>query len=489
MEEALNEIPKNEENSIRKFGMRDKIGYAFGDFGCNMSFAIISAYMADFFTQYIGITAYAWSVIIILTKIWDGVNDPIMGTVMDAVKIGKDNDKFKPWMRIGMVGLAFASALVFLPIPNAPYWLKIFVCVGSYLTWDLFYTLFNVPYGAMNCAISANPNERTSLSTWRSIGAGLGYMIAAAVLPSFVYDANDNLIGGRFVWIALIMGIVSFGIFFLCLKMTTERVIVPREKQQKYSLHKALKAFGHNRPLIAMCLAAFAMYVFFNSTSSTVKWIVQVYFGNASTLITIASLISLVPMIVLLPLIKPLTKKFGKRISAGVPLLFSTIVSLIMCFVKFPQSTVGAYLYLIGVMLVQVGGGVFQIAGWAMITDCVDYQEVQTGRREECSVYAMYSLFRKVAQGIALSLPLLCMEWVGYNPKPASGQITDQLAGVGSKMLTMSCVLMLIGSAIMAIAMLLIYNLGKKELNEVEKALGRGGNDLDLNEAIQASKD
>ena len=106
-------------NKTPKFGIKDKVGYAMGDFGCNMSFALISSYMVDFFTQYIGIGGLAWSIIIIFTKIWDGINDPIMGTIMDNVKIGKGKSKFKPWIRLGSIGLIISGALVFLPIPNA----------------------------------------------------------------------------------------------------------------------------------------------------------------------------------------------------------------------------------------------------------------------------------------------------------------------------------------------------------------------------------
>jgi Na+/melibiose symporter and related transporters len=100
-----------------KFGWRDKIGYALGDFGCNLSFSLIGTYMLDFYTQFIGLEDWQWTIIIILTKIWDGINDPIMGALMDAKRIGSGKSKFKPWIRIGSIGLIFTYALVFLPIP------------------------------------------------------------------------------------------------------------------------------------------------------------------------------------------------------------------------------------------------------------------------------------------------------------------------------------------------------------------------------------
>ena len=101
MAEAGYELKKD----VRPFGMRDRVGYALGDFGCNLSFSLISAFMLDFYTQYMGIPGAIWSVIIIVTKVWDGVNDPIMGGIMDSVRIGKSGSKFKPWMSIAAVGL------------------------------------------------------------------------------------------------------------------------------------------------------------------------------------------------------------------------------------------------------------------------------------------------------------------------------------------------------------------------------------------------
>lgn len=187
----------------RPFGMRDKIGYALGDFGCQMSFALITAYLADFYTQYIGLTEATWAIIIIFLKIWDAVNDPIMGGIMDSRRISAKS-KYKPWIRIGSFGLIVSGALAFLPIPHASYAMRVIVCVVTYLAWDIFYTLVNVPYGTLNSAISADPNERTQLSTYRSIGAGAGGLVTL-LLPFFVYE-NNTLIGERFVWIGLIMG-------------------------------------------------------------------------------------------------------------------------------------------------------------------------------------------------------------------------------------------------------------------------------------------
>lgn len=463
----------------RKFGIKDKVGYAMGDFGCNLSFALIGTYMMDFYTQFIGLSETTWAILIILVKIWDAVNDPIMGAVVDSKRIGKSG-KFKPWIKIGSIGLILAGALAFIPIPNAPYGIKVTVCILTYLCWDIFYTIVNVPYGSLNSAISANVNERTALSTWRSIGAGAGGVLMM-VLPVMLYDDNDALIGGRLIWIGLILGVIAYISFNLCLKMTVERYEQPPEKSQKFNYAETIKGFLKNRPLIAMCVASFAMIVFFWSNQQTTKWLFQCYFGNAK-LSGIASLISYLPLLICIPFIGKWVKRWGKKAVAGYPLLLGVLSGLGMLLIPMkPQNTASTVIYMVGLMFIQLGGGAFQLICWAMITDCIDYQQLKTGKREEGSVYAIYSLFRKLAQGVAASLVILSMTWVGYN----SSLGPNQLDGVPEKMKNMAILLMLLGSALMAISLLWIYNLDKTKVEEIGQKLNKDTSDIDINAAIE----
>lgn len=472
MKEAGFEIRKG----ARPFGIRDKVGYALGDLGCNLSFSLISAFMLDFYTQYMGIPGFIWSVIIIVTKVWDGVNDPIMGGIMDSVRIGKSGSKFKPWMSIAAIGLTVTGALVFLPFPNADLWLKVTLCIVTYLLWDICYTLMNVPYGSLSAAITADPLERTSLSTWRSIGAGIGGGISM-LLPLLLYDDNQNLNGDILIWVALAMGAVALVVYILCIKMTTERVVVPPERREKINYLKTLKGFITNRPLLALCLASFASIVFFLSSTQTAKWLFQIHFHNTD-MISVATIISYLPMVFFIPFTSKLVAKFGKKYSVGMPFALSIVAAVVMLCIPIPGNQTGMIIYIVGLMLIQTGGGMFNLITWAMVNDCIDYQQLKTGMREEGSVYAMYSLFRKIAQGVSLSLPLLCMQAVGYNPQ--ADPIGNQDPGVPEAMVKMSIGLMLIGAVIMFVSFMLIYNLGKKEVADMQAKLNKTDEDEKL---------
>ena len=461
---------------VRPFGIRDKIGYALGDLGCNLSFSLISAFMLDFYTQYIGIPGAIWSIIIIVTKVWDGVNDPIMGGIMDSVRIGRSGSKFKPWMSIAAIGLTVTGALVFLPVPNAALWLKVTLCIVTYLLWDICYTLMHVPYGSLSAAITADPLERTSLSTWRSIGAAIGGGISM-LLPLLLYDDNQNLNGDILIWVALAMGAVALVVYILCIKMTTERVVVPPERREKINYLTTLQGFITNRPLLALCLASFASIVFFLSSTQTAKWLFQIHFHNTD-MISVATIISYLPMVFFIPFTSKLVAKFGKKYSVGMPFALSIVAAVVMLCIPIPGNQTGMIIYIVGLMLIQTGGGMFNLITWAMVNDCIDYQQLKTGMREEGSVYAMYSLFRKIAQGVSLSLPLLCMQAVGYNPQ--ADPIGNQDPGVPEAMVKMSIGLMLIGAVIMFVSFMLIYNLGKKEVADMQAKLNKTDEDEKL---------
>jgi len=464
------------------FGIKDKIGYALGDFGCNLSFSLISSFMYLFYTQYMGLTSKAWAAIIIVVKVWDAINDPIMGGVMDSIKIG-NGGKFKPWIKIGSYGLILGGALVFLPIPNASTAVKVAICIITYLFWDVSYTLVNVPYGAFNAAISADTGERAQLSTFRSIGGGLGGLVIM-ILPVFLFDDADNLLGGRLIWAGAGLGVVAFFSFRLFLKLTTERVEVLRERQ-KFNYFKTIKGFLTNRPALALSLASFALLVFFMSTSVTNTLIFQIYFKNAK-MTALASILSYVPLVISIPFVSYFVKRFGKKLAAGMPLLISVVTSVIMLLIPFdPAKVWSGWVYIAGLSLIQLGGGMFQLICWAMVADCIDYQHIKTGRRDEGSVYAFYSLFRKLAQGVGAAIVPIFMVWVGYQESLGP----NQLDGVGEKMKDVSILLVLAGSAIMAFFTLVGYNLGKKQVAEINEKLGKLTTEIDINEALSSRQE
>ena len=200
-----------DENGKRKFGIRDSVAYAAGDLGCNMSFALKGTMML-FWTQVMGL-GLIYSLLLVIVQVWDAINDPLIGTIIDSDRRQYKRNKFLSYIWFGSIGLIIGGALCFLPFPQAPMAAKIVIFIAGYVVWDAFYTIANVPYGSLLSLISKNPSDRASLSAWRSIGSMIGNMVPMAILPMIIYNEDKSLNGVKVFIAALIMGVLGFFCF------------------------------------------------------------------------------------------------------------------------------------------------------------------------------------------------------------------------------------------------------------------------------------
>ena len=213
----MEEVKNSNVAETKKFSIRDSLAYAAGDVGCNMSFALKGT-MAIFWTQAMGLGTL-YSLLIIILQVWDAINDPLIGSIIDADKREyKRRNKFLQYIFIGSIGLIFGGALCFIPMKGADLWARIAVFMFGYILWDAFYTVANVPYGSLLSLISDKAEDRASLSAWRSIGSGIGNMIPAIILPFLIYDESKNLIPERIFYIAILMGLLGFVCFQFMIK-------------------------------------------------------------------------------------------------------------------------------------------------------------------------------------------------------------------------------------------------------------------------------
>lgn len=447
-----------ENKEVRPFGMRDKIGYGLGDFGCNMSFAFINNYLMVFYVTCMGIKAKHFAVIILLAKIFDAINDPIIGGICDASKPGKDG-KFKPWIKWASLPLLVSSILMFIYAPNAPYALKIAMCLGLYCVWSVAYTSVNVPYGSMQSVITTQSDERSSLSTWRSVGAMLAQIPVMILLPKLVYDPNtSNPRGNVFIYIVGVMGLIGFVSFILLRKLTTERVEPTVNNEQKFNYFKTLASFFKNKPMMGVTISSVAYLALMMTVTNSMQYVFMCYFKNTK-IIPIATIIAGLPIGLGIVITKPLLKKFTKKQLCTYPFAISAVAAGIATFVRFDNPYV--WIAFIGVSM--FGTCFYLTLMWALVADCIDYQEEKTGRREEGSIYATYSLFRKIAQGVGASIIALSLDLTGYSEKLDA---LSQAEGVPEKIYTMTGALPLIGALICLCSMHFLYNIKDKKSEE-----------------------
>ena len=478
--------PKVDSKGFRPFGIRDSIAYAAGDLGCNMSFALKST-MALFWTQVMGLSAW-YSLLIVILQVWDAINDPLIGSIIDADKRQYKRNKFLQYIWVGSIGLIIGGACCFLPFPNAPVAAKIVIFMAGYIVWDAFYTIANVPYGSLLSLISTEPADRASLSAWRSVGSMVGNMLPMVILPFLIYNEDKSLNGNMVFVAALVMGVLGFICFQFMIKNTTVRVdtsISLNEDQPKFNVITAMTNFLKNRPAVGATLAAMGMFIGMQAASTAVTVTFQIYFKNPQ-ISGIVSLFAMLPIVVFTPLARKMVTKYGKKELSIVGSICYIVGGLVLFAAPLgiipvtPDNTgLDLILYIVAQLIMSLGMGIYSTVSWAMMGDAIDYNEWKTGKREEGTVYSLHSFFRKLAQGVGPALALTIMQSMGYvnNSNPdAAGNFTAIDVNLLSwefavELRTLVAILYMVAGVMMFIGLGLVYNLDKKTLAKMTDEL------------------
>ena len=457
-------------NGHRQFGIRDSIAYAAGDLGCNMSFALKGT-MAIFWTQFMKMDLW-YALLLIVVQVWDAINDPLIGSIIDADRRQYKRNKFLAYIWAGSIGLIVGGACCFLPFPNAPVWAKFIIFIAGYVVWDAFYTVANVPYGSLLSLISNDVKDRASLSAWRSVGSIFGNMLPMVILPFIIYDKDNNLIGNRVFIAALIMGALGFFCFQFMIKNTTIRVETNVELSEEAPKFNILKAFGNfikNRPAVGATIAAMGMFIGMQGATTAVTVVFQSYFKNVQ-ISGIVQLFAMIPIVLFTPLARKAVAKFGKKELATFGSLCSLSAGLGLFIVTPDNTNVDLILYIVFQLIYSLGLGIYSTVSWAMMGDAIDYNEWKTGNREEGTVYSLHSFFRKLAQGIGPSLVLVVMVALGYvgaDEGNQAWQVAVNMRYLVAGTFLFSAILQFIGLGV-------VYNLDKKTLAKMNQELGRG---------------
>lgn len=452
---------------IRPFGLRDKLGYMFGDFGNDFTFIFASTFLMVFYTKVLGIKSSLVGFMFVAARLLDAFTDIGMGRIVDKCRTGP-NGKFRPWL-LRMCGpVAIASFLMYQSgFAGASMTVKIIYMFITYLLWgSIFYTSINIPYGSMVSAISSEPDHRTALSTFRGIGASLAGLFIGAGAPLIIYtkDAAGNQIvnAPAFPIVAGIFSILSIGCYLLCYFMTTERVkVVPSENAKSLTFLQTMKATFSNRALLAIIGAAIGLLLSQILVQSLNNYLYADYFNDIQPL-AVSSAATTILSLLIAAITIPVSKKYGKKEVAAAGTLFAGIVYLLLYFLKIKNPWVFVTLSAIGF----IGVNFFNMIIWANITDVIDYQEVKTGKREDGTVYSVYSFARKVGQALAGGASGWALSAIGYQ-ETAAVQTAEVTRGLYMIDTLFPAIIFLLVAAILAF----VYPLNKKAVEENTRLL------------------
>lgn len=461
---------KGKNDGKRAFGIRDKLGYLFGDFGNDFTFLLSSSFLLKFYTDVMGVSAAVVGVAMMVARFVDAFTDVAMGHICDRSRTHASG-KFKPWILRMSGPVAIASFLIYQSaFAGYSMAFKIVWLFVTYILWgSVFYTSINIPYGSMASAISAEPGDRQSLSTYRSIGGTLAGLIVGAGVPMLAYknDAAGNRIldGGKFTVIAGAFSVLAVICYLLCYFLTTERVraagageMGARDKHR--NIIQMLGSAVKNRALISIIAASVFMLLAQLTMQQMANYVYPNFYGN-TTAQSVSTFVMVIAMFAAAAFAKPAAEKFGKaEVSVVANLLAAGI-----CFLLFIIRPENVWVYVIVMGLCWLGLGMFSMVNWALITDVIDYSELKNGVREDGSVYALYSFARKLGQAAAAGASGGLLTMIGYTEETAFDPSVTR--GIYS----ISTLLPAIGFLLLALILWFWYPLHKKQVEANVRAL------------------
>ncbi len=511
-------------NGKRKFGIRDKLAYAAGDLGCNMSFGLKST-VQTFWLVYMAMETGLFSILLLIVQAWDAINDPLIGSLIDSDKRKYKLGKYKTYILIGAIGLLIGGAAVFLPFPRANTVVKSVLFILGYIVWDAAYTMANVPYGTMLNIVTDDDQERASLSVFRSIGGAVGNVLPGIILPMLIwqkvtYDGTTSfldkieipegaestfapenfhsnpvtgeayvngdpvlspltggqlevLLGDRVFWAALIMGVLGFLFFLFMIKNITirgnEYAQLNQEGGEKVNIFKSIGTFMKNRPAVGCTLAAMGMFLGMQSATTANTIMFATHFGQAS-LSGLVMMVGFAPMFIFMPFTTKLVKKYGKKEVASIGSIAGLVGAAVLLIFPLCPKSAQLIVYMIGLVFFGLGLGFYNCVSWAMMGDAIDYQEWKFGKREESVVYAIHSFFRKLAQGVgpAAVIAIMGTPLIGYQSALGtigqSAETAAALCWLVAGLYALSAICQFVGVAV-------IYNIDKKTLASMKQDL------------------
>ena len=445
----------------RPFGLRDKIGYLMGDIGNDFTFVLSSTFLLKFYTDVMGVSAAVVGTIIMIARFVDAFTDVTMGRICDKSPVTK-NGKFKPWLRRMCVPVAISSFFIYQSsLADMSMGFKIGYLFVTYILWgSFFYTSINIPYGSMASAISADPGDRQSLSTYRSIGASFASVIVGAGIPLIAYEEVNGIMllnGEVFTVIAGIFSICAVISYLLCYTLVSERIHISakEEEAKKNNVIMMLRNAVTNRALISIIAASIVMLIAQMTLQSMANYVYPIYYGN-TTAQSLSMVVMLAASLIIAAIAKPVSTRFGKAEIAVVSSFIAAGVCLLLFFLR-PQNV---WVYVAIQAVCWLGLGVFGIISWALITDVIDYSEIKNGIREDGSVYALYSFARKLGQAGAAGLVGAMLTVINYSESTAAQ------TSVREGLFNISTIIPAIGFGLLGLILWFWYPLHKKQVEE-----------------------
>jgi glycoside/pentoside/hexuronide:cation symporter, GPH family len=419
------------EPSDSPLSFRTKLAYGAGDVGPAITAMILLSYLSPFLTDVAGLEPGKAGLSQLVGKIWDAVNDPIVGVMSDrgnvfGEKIRQRWGRRYPWMMVGAIPLGIFFFLQWIvPFDRGNQWGLFFFYTLISILFNSFYTVVNLPYTALTAELTPDYDERTSLSTFRfmfSIGGSIVSLLIARAVFMLSIPADQ-----QYLWMGLVCGLIAILPVFWTVFGTRHRMSLASQAAPEESLpvFSQLRSVFANRPFLYVVGIYLCSWLSLQVTAAIIPYFVVNWMGLKADKSPLVMLAVQGTAFAMLPLWGMVSKKLGKKVAyfMGSSLW---IVAQGGLFLLQPGQEMAMYGLAI---LAGAGVSTAYLIPWSMLPDVIELDELQTGQRREGIFYSLMVFLQKVCLGFAVALVLQSLEWTGYQP-PIAGVVQEQLPAV-----------------------------------------------------------
>jgi len=441
-----------------RLSRRTKLMYGVGDTGLSLTSTIIGAYFLIFMTDVVGLAPGIAAAAIFIGRSWDYINDPIFGHISDRTRTRWG--RRRPFLLFGALPFALAFAMLWWRPPlERDLFLAAYYAL-AYMIFDATATVIYMPYFALTPELTADYDERTSLTTYRMLFSILGSLVAFIVPLAMIGTFRPE--SGPRVWtMGLLFGAISALPFVLVFVGTREREIFMTQERPR--LRQSLRAAFRNRPFIYGLIIFLLTWVAVEILQATllffVKYVVQREAQNDLIMATI-----FVTAALALPVWGFVSRRWSKRWAYTAGIAFWAAVQIVM--ITLGPAT-GMTTLLMMCVLAGIGVSAAHVLPWAIIPDAVEWGEWQTGERHEGMLYSLVTLIRKATTSLAVPAVGLILQFTGYVPN-ATEQPASALLGIRIVIGPIPAVLLCIG-----ILFAVLYPLSREDYAQIEQELAR----------------
>lgn len=406
---------------VENISIFEKIAYGGGDLASNLILVLTSTFVTFFYTDALGLNAAIIGSIMMFSRLADGFTDVFMGYVMDRVKT--KHGKARPWLLWLAVPIAVACILVFL-VPNIGEAGKyVYVTITYNLVTTFLYTMINIPYGALTSLMTRDQNQRTVINIFRMFMAQVGSLIINACTLPFINGIGGSSNQRSWIIVSVIYGIIAAALFLLCFAKTKERVQVSMQQKETIRLGESFRLIMKNNYWL-LIVGIWVSMALGMSIGMGVGTYYAKYIPGNENMAGFLSAVSSIPVLICMPAIAPLSKKYGKRNIALVGSLIS-LAGQLMMFVSPGSSS-----WLIVCSLVKgVGSAALSGTLFAMVADTIEYGQWKTGKRVEGMLYSSTTFGAKIGAGIGGAIALGIIGAAGYDGL-AAAQTAEALSAI-----------------------------------------------------------